>query len=85
MALSSISAAAPQALRILKDGKVISVDDEPSGGTHLSLVIAGAKGIEFLKAEKLKKDPAEHKELMPIVRPVFEKDGQYHRQFHRRI
>ena len=62
-------------IAVLKDGKVISVDDEPSGGTHLSLVIAGAKGIEFLKAEKLKKDPAEHKELMPIVRPVFEKMG----------
>lgn len=62
-------------IAVLKDGKVISVDDEPSGGTHLSLVIAGAKGIPFLEAEKLKKDPAEHTGLLPIVRPVFEKMG----------
>lgn len=62
-------------IAVLKDGKVISVDDEPSGGTHLSLVIAGAKGISFLEAEKLKKDSAEHKGLMPMVRPVFQKMG----------
>ncbi|MDO4541330.1 MAG: ethanolamine utilization protein EutJ [Bacillota bacterium] len=62
-------------IAVLKKGEVISVDDEPSGGTHLSLVIAGAKGIEFLEAEELKKDKAEHKELMPLVRPVFEKMG----------
>lgn len=60
-------------IAVLKKGKVISVDDEPSGGTHLSLVIAGAKNISFLEAEKFKKDTAEHKGLMPIVRPVFEK------------
>lgn len=60
-------------IAVLKKGKVISVDDEPSGGTHLSLVIAGAKNISFLEAEKFKKDTTEHKGLMPIVRPVFEK------------
>lgn len=62
-------------IAVLENGKVISVDDEPSGGTHLTLVIAGAKEIDFLEAEKLKKDRAEHKELMPLVRPVFEKMG----------
>lgn len=60
-------------IAVLKKGKVISVDDEPSGGTHLSLVIAGAKNISFLEAEKLKKDSGEHTGLLPIVRPVFEK------------
>ena len=60
-------------IAVLKKGKVVSVDDEPSGGTHISLVIAGAKGIPFLEAEKLKKDPAEHKTLMPMIRPVFDK------------
>lgn len=62
-------------IAVLKEGKVVFVDDEPSGGTHLSLVIAGAKSIKFLEAEELKKDKAEHKELMPLVRPVFEKMG----------
>ncbi len=60
-------------IAVLEKGKVISVTDEPSGGTHLSLVIAGGKGISFLEAEKFKKDRAEHKSLMPMVRPVFEK------------
>ena len=68
-------------IAVLKDGVVVSVDDEPSGGTHLSLVIAGAKGIPFLEAEKLKKDPSEHKGLMPMVRPVFEKMGTIVKQF----
>ncbi|MEG0873774.1 MAG: ethanolamine utilization protein EutJ [Clostridiales bacterium] len=62
-------------IAVLEEGKVVFVDDEPSGGTHLSLVIAGAKKIDFLEAEKLKKDYEEHKELMPLVRPVFEKMG----------
>lgn len=60
-------------ISVLQKGEVICVEDEPSGGTHLSLVIAGAKGIDFLEAEALKKNTEEHKELFPIVRPVFEK------------
>lgn len=58
---------------ILRDGKVVTTVDEPSGGTHLSLVIAGAKKIEFAAAEKLKVDPAQQKELLTIVRPTLEK------------
>ncbi len=60
-------------IAVFEEGKVISVQDEPSGGTHFSLVIAGAKGIPFLEAEKLKKDNSAHQELLPIVRPVMEK------------
>ncbi len=60
-------------IAVFSEGKVIDVQDEPSGGTHLSLVIAGAKGIPFLEAEKLKKDGGRHQELLPIVRPVMEK------------
>ena len=44
-------------------------------GYEHRFLIAGAKGIPFLEAEKLKKDPAEHQGLLPIVRPVFEKMG----------
>lgn len=62
-------------IAVLKDGKVIYVDDEPTGGTHFSLVIAGAKNISFLDAEELKKDAHQHKELLPLVRPVIEKVG----------
>lgn len=58
---------------ILADGEVVHTFDEPSGGTHLSLVIAGALGIEFAEAEKLKRKPKQHARLLPLVTPVMEK------------
>ena len=43
-------------ISILKDGKVVFVADEPTGGTHMSLVLAGYYGTTFEEAEKIKKD-----------------------------
>ncbi|MDK2986247.1 MAG: ethanolamine utilization protein EutJ [Clostridia bacterium] len=60
---------------ILKDGEVVYVADDPTGGTHLSLVIAGAYNITFEEAEKIKKDPEKQKELLPVVKPVMQKMG----------
>jgi ethanolamine utilization protein EutJ len=62
-------------IAIFRNGKVIYTADEPSGGTHFSLVIAGALDIEFEEAEALKKDDGQHRRLFPIVRPVMEKIG----------
>lgn len=58
---------------MVQDGAVVHTDDEPTGGTHFTLVIAGALGISFDEAEKLKKDPAQQSRLFPLVRPVMEK------------
>lgn len=60
---------------VLKDGQVIYTADEPTGGTHFSLVIAGATGSSFEEAEIMKKDPQEQQRLFPLVRPVMEKVG----------
>jgi ethanolamine utilization protein EutJ len=60
-------------IAIFKDGKAVYTADEPTGGTHLSLVIAGATGITFEEAEELKKNPTEQTRLFPVVRPVMEK------------
>lgn len=60
-------------ISILKDGKVIQVVDEPTGGTHFSLVISGAYGMPFKEADKFKRDNKNHKEILPILRPVVEK------------
>ena len=60
-------------ISILKDGKVIFTADEPTGGTHMSLVIAGNYGVSFDEAEKIKKDKSKEKEVFQIVRPVVEK------------
>ena len=60
-------------ISILKDGKVIHVVDEPTGGTHFSLVVAGAYGKDFMEAEIYKREPSHHKELIPVLKPVIEK------------
>jgi ethanolamine utilization protein EutJ len=58
---------------VFKDGQVVYTADEPTGGTHFSLVIAGAKNLSFEQAEELKKDPRQQVALFPTVRPVMEK------------
>lgn len=60
-------------ISILKEGKVIYVADEPTGGTHFSLVIAGAYKMSFDDADKYKRDFKNHTELLPVLRPVIEK------------
>ena len=40
-------------LSVLENGKVVYVADEPTGGTHLSLVLAGNYGISFEEAEAI--------------------------------
>lgn len=62
-------------IAILENGRVVYTADEPTGGTHFSLVIAGALGMSFEEAEELKKNPLEQSRLFPIVRPVMEKVG----------
>jgi ethanolamine utilization protein EutJ len=58
---------------VVQNGEVVHSADEPTGGTHLTLVIAGALGISFDEAEELKKDPAQQPRLFPLVRAVMEK------------
>jgi ethanolamine utilization protein EutJ len=60
-------------IAVLRDGRVVSTADEPTGGTHVSLVVAGARRVPFAEAERLKTDPAHQRELFGVVRPVFEK------------
>jgi ethanolamine utilization protein EutJ len=60
-------------IAVVQDGVVVHTADEPTGGTHLTLVIAGALGITVEEAERLKKDPAEQPRLFPLIRPVMEK------------
>lgn len=62
-------------IAVIEDGQVINTADEATGGTHMSLVIAGDANISFEAAEDQKKDPAEQSRLFPIVRPVMEKMG----------
>ena len=62
-------------IAIFKNGEVVYTADEPTGGTHFSLVIAGSTGTSFEQAEELKKKPGQQQRLFPIIRPVMEKVG----------
>lgn len=60
-------------LAVIHGGKVTEIYDEPTGGTHLSLVLAGNYHISFAEAEKIKMDYTRHEEILPIMKPVVEK------------
>ncbi len=62
-------------IAVFKKGKVVYTADEPTGGTHFSLVIAGSTGSTFEEAEAMKKDPKQQTRLFPVIRPVMEKVG----------
>jgi ethanolamine utilization protein EutJ len=60
-------------IAVIRDGKVIYVADEPTGGTHFTLVIAGAHNISYAEAEQMKTDPGKQQALFPLLKPVMEK------------
>lgn len=58
-------------ISILKDGKVIFTGDEPTGGTHMTLVLAGFNGCSVEEAETMKIQKSD--DIFPIIRPVVDK------------
>ena len=60
-------------IAVFKNGEVIEIDDEPTGGTHVSLVLSGNNHITFDEAEKMKLDYSKHADILPIVKPTIEK------------
>ncbi|WP_371379842.1 ethanolamine utilization protein EutJ [Sporomusa aerivorans] len=60
-------------IAVLRSGELVFTADEPTGGTHVSLVLAGAYKISFEEAELLKRNPAQHRKIMPVIMPVIEK------------
>ena len=60
-------------ISILRNGEVIYSADEATGGTHMSLVLAGAFGVSFDEAEEMKLNPEEEGRIFPVIRPVMEK------------
>lgn len=60
-------------IAVIEEGRIVANYDEPSGGTHMSLVLAGALKIPYEEAELLKRKRSRHAEFLPIVSPVLEK------------
>lgn len=68
-------------ISILEGGKVVFVADEPTGGTHMTLVLSGYYKIPFAEAEEVKKDLARQKEVFPIIKPVVSKMASIVKRF----
>jgi ethanolamine utilization protein EutJ len=60
-------------ISIMEDGKVLYTADEPTGGTHMTLVLGGFYRCTTEEAEVMKKDPAQEHAVFPVIRPVVEK------------
>ncbi|THF59308.1 ethanolamine utilization protein EutJ [Pseudothauera rhizosphaerae] len=58
-------------IAVVRDGAIVYSGDEPTGGHHVSLTLAGNRRIGLEEAERLKRGAGE--EVWPVVRPVFEK------------
>lgn len=60
-------------LAFFEDGVVTDIEDEPTGGVHLSMVLAGNYHISMEEAEILKQDYGRHREILSVVKAVVEK------------
>ncbi len=60
---------------VLENGRVLTTFDEATGGTHLTLVLAGHHKIGFDEAEALKQDPKNARKILALVAPVLQKIG----------
>ncbi len=61
---------------LIKNGKVAYSVDEPTGGSHMTLVVAGGCGLDFDRAEKFKTSPDNYQQVFTMIRPVIEKMAQ---------
>jgi ethanolamine utilization protein EutJ len=60
-------------IAVIKNGRVVYSNDEATGGTHLTLVLAGHLRVPYEEAEKIKTDRRRSSEILPVVRPVIDK------------
>ncbi|MBP1040822.1 ethanolamine utilization protein EutJ [Vagococcus sp. BWB3-3] len=60
-------------ISIIENDQVVLTIDEPTGGTHMSLVLAGHYRISFQEAELLKRDHKQERDNFIIVKPVIDK------------
>lgn len=57
-------------ISIIEDGEVTYVADEPTGGTHMTLVLSGYYGVSYDEAEEIKKNTSKQADVFPIIKPV---------------
>jgi ethanolamine utilization protein EutJ len=57
---------------VVEKGKVVFSGDEPTGGTHIALVISGHYGVSFEEAERRKRSPEEYG-ILSLARPTLQR------------
>lgn len=60
-------------ISIIENGKVIATYDEATGGSHMTLVLAGNYKISSEEAEAMKLDTNNHRDFFHVIKPVIEK------------
>ncbi len=60
-------------ISVLQREGVVFTADEPTGGTHMTLVLSGAMDCSFEEAERMKRNRKTQKRFVPILEPVLEK------------
>jgi ethanolamine utilization protein EutJ len=60
-------------ISIIKNGNVVFTADEPTGGTHMTLVLAGYNRMSIAEAENYKLNKLNERNVFPIIKPVVEK------------
>jgi len=68
-------------ISILKNSEVVYVADEPTGGTHMTLVLSGYYKVPFAEAEEIKKDLNRQNDVFPVIKPVVSKMATIVRRF----
>ncbi|WP_461212858.1 ethanolamine utilization protein EutJ [Lacticaseibacillus sp. GG6-2] len=68
-------------ISVLADGEVVFAGDEPTGGTQITLVLAGRLGLTLAAAEAMKRLPAQEETVFPIIQPVIDKVATITEQF----
>jgi len=57
---------------VVQKGEVVFSDDEPSGGRHISLAVAGHYRISFEEAEQRKREPEQYG-ILELARPTLQR------------
>jgi len=60
-------------ISIFEEGKPVYSADEPTGGHHMSLVLAGSYQVDLAESEIIKRDSTKYDHNFQILRPVVEK------------
>jgi len=60
-------------MSIVKQGNILFSADEPTGGSHMTLVLSGALGLSYDDAEEVKMARENEEQVFTLVRPVVEK------------